>query len=63
MDGWFRTGDLCTIDAEGRLIFRARLKEMLKTGGINVSPAEVQDVLLRHPAGGSALTGRVDVSE
>lgn len=48
--GWFMTGDLCHIDADGRLGFRARIKEMLKTGGINVSPAEVQDVLQRHPA-------------
>ena len=49
-EGWFRTGDLSHIDEDGRLHFRTRLKEMLKTGGINVSPAEVQDVLLQHPA-------------
>lgn len=49
-DGFFRTGDLGYIDADGYLYFRGRLKEMIKTGGINVSPAEVEDVLLAHEA-------------
>ena len=44
-DGWFRTGDLGLLDEEGFLHFRGRLKEMIKTGGINVSPAEVEAVL------------------
>ncbi len=44
-DGWFRTGDLGLVDEEGFLHFRGRLKEMIKTGGINVSPAEVEAVL------------------
>ena len=49
-DGWFRTGDLGLLDDEGFLHFRGRLKEMIKTGGINVSPAEVEAVLAEVPA-------------
>jgi fatty-acyl-CoA synthase len=47
--GWFRTGDLACVDADGNLQFRGRLKEMVKTGGINVSPAEIEAVLMQHP--------------
>ena len=36
--------------AQGRLVFAGRTTEMVKKGGINISPAEVEDVLLRHPA-------------
>jgi fatty-acyl-CoA synthase len=49
-DGWLRTGDLGVLDDEGYLSYRGRLKEMVKTGGINVAPAEVEDVLAAHPA-------------
>ena len=48
-DGWFRTGDLGLLDEDGFLHFRGRLKEMIKTGGINVSPAEVEAVLAEAP--------------
>jgi fatty-acyl-CoA synthase len=48
-DGYFLTGDLGSIDADGRVRFRGRLKEMIKTGGINVAPLEVEAVLLQHP--------------
>src|SRR6201987_1462397 len=48
-DGFFLTGDLGTIEADGRIRFRGRLKEMIKTGGINVAPLEVEQVLLQHP--------------
>jgi fatty-acyl-CoA synthase len=37
------------LDEDGYLHFRSRLKEMIKTGGINVSPAEVEEVLRSHP--------------
>jgi fatty-acyl-CoA synthase len=47
--GYFRTGDLGWVDADGALHFRGRIKEMVKTGGINVAPAEVEEVLMRHP--------------
>jgi len=46
--GGFLTGDLGAIDRDGRVRFRGRLKEMIKTGGINVAPLEVEEVLLQH---------------
>jgi fatty-acyl-CoA synthase len=48
--GFFKTGDLGYVDEDGYLYFRGRLKEMIKTGGINVAPAEVEAVLMSHPA-------------
>ncbi len=48
--GWFHTGDLASIDGEGRLVYAGRLKDMLKVGGENVSALEVEDYLARHPA-------------
>ncbi|KRT77960.1 MAG: AMP-dependent synthetase and ligase [Armatimonadetes bacterium CSP1-3] len=49
-DGWFRTGDLARMDAEGFLYIVDRKKDMLISGGENVYPAEVEEVLYRHPA-------------
>ena len=49
-DGWLRTGDLGTLDADGRLGMSGRLKDVIRVGGENVAPAEVEDVLIRHPA-------------
>jgi fatty-acyl-CoA synthase len=46
--GYFRTGDLASIGTDGRLRFHSRLKEVLKVGGINVSPHEVEEILLSH---------------
>ena len=54
-DGYFRTGDLGLLDADGRLYFRGRCKEMVKSGGINVAPIEIEEVLLRHPKVQSAF--------
>ena len=48
-NGWFLTGDLGSIEPDGRVRFRGRLKEMIKTGGVNVAPLEVEHVLLQHP--------------
>lgn len=48
-DGFFCTGDLGCVDAQGNLHFRGRTKELVKTGGMNVSPAEVEAVLMSHP--------------
>jgi len=47
-EGFFLTGDLGVVDGDGRLSFRGRIKEMVKTGGINVAPLEVEEVLLGH---------------
>lgn len=48
-NGYFRTGDLGYLDEDNYLHFRGRLKEMIKTGGINVAPVEVEESLLRYP--------------
>ncbi|MGH9021862.1 MAG: class I adenylate-forming enzyme family protein, partial [Acidimicrobiia bacterium] len=48
-DGWFRTGDAGRIDPEGRLAVIDRLSDMVVSGGVNVSPAEVERVLSTHP--------------
>src|SRR5256884_6240974 len=49
-EGFLVTGDLGAIGDDGRLRFRGRVKEMVKTGGINVAPLEGEEVLLGHPA-------------
>ena len=49
-EGWLHTGDLGVMDAEGRLRFAGRAKELIRVGGENVAPAEVEDVLHGHPA-------------
>ena len=48
-DGWLRTGDVYTRSAEGHWTFLGRNNDMIKAGGIWVSPAEVESVLIRHP--------------
>jgi malonyl-CoA/methylmalonyl-CoA synthetase len=49
-DGWFRTGDLGTLDDDGYLRISGRAKELIITGGYNVYPREVEELLLSHPA-------------
>ena len=49
-DGFFRTGDSGHLTEAGDLVFSGRVSEMVKKGGINISPAEVEDVLMRHPS-------------
>ena len=49
-DGWLRTGDLGELTAGGRLRMVGRLKDLFRVGGENVAPAEVEEVLLSHPA-------------
>jgi acyl-CoA synthetase (AMP-forming)/AMP-acid ligase II len=55
VNGWFRTGDQGIIDEDGYLRLTGRLKELINRGGEKISPLEVDDVLLRHPAVGEAL--------
>jgi malonyl-CoA/methylmalonyl-CoA synthetase len=49
VDGWFCTGDLGSFDPDGYLRILGRSKEMIISGGLNVYPREVEDVLLSHP--------------
>ncbi|HUN69495.1 MAG TPA: AMP-binding protein, partial [Burkholderiales bacterium] len=53
-DGWLRTGDLGELTADGRLRMVGRLKDLFRVGGENVAPAEVEEILLAHPAVESA---------
>ncbi len=48
--GWFRTGDAGYLDEDGYLFLKDRLKDMIVSGGENVYPAEVENVLMAHPA-------------
>jgi acyl-CoA synthetase (AMP-forming)/AMP-acid ligase II len=50
VDGWYRTGDVGTVDAAGWVSITDRVKEMIKVNGFQVAPAEVEGVLLSHPA-------------
>lgn len=49
-DGWLRTGDLATMDERGYCRIVGRLKDMIIRGGENLYPAEIEEVLYRHPA-------------
>lgn len=50
VDGWFRTGDLGTLDGDGYLTIVDRTKDMILRNGYNVYPREVEEVLATHPA-------------
>jgi len=49
-EGWLSTGDIGRLGADGRLEFAGRAKEIIRVGGENVAPSEVEDILHRHPA-------------
>ena len=49
-DGWYHSGDLAAMSADGYLSYEGRLKDALKVGGENVSPLEVEDFIRAHPA-------------
>ncbi|PTW50673.1 AMP-binding protein [Rhodovulum kholense] len=60
-DGWLKTGDLASIDAEGFVTLHDRLKELIKVKGFAVAPAELEAVLLTHPdVLDAAVVGRSD---
>lgn len=60
-DGWYRTGDLGSLDEEGAVRFSSRATEMIKTGGINVAPREVEEFLAMHPdVDAAAVVGAPD---
>ncbi|MGB3612157.1 MAG: acyl--CoA ligase [Elainellaceae cyanobacterium] len=54
-NGWFRTGDQGVLDRDGYLSLTGRIKELINRGGEKISPLEVDNVLLRHPAVAEAL--------
>lgn len=49
-DGWFRTGDLASLDEEGRIFIRGRSKVLIEVSGYKVDPIEVEETLLTLPA-------------
>jgi oxalate---CoA ligase len=54
-NGWFRTGDEGTLDDDGYLTLHARIKELINRGGEKISPAEIDERLLEHPAVAEAV--------
>ncbi|MGH9041835.1 MAG: AMP-binding protein, partial [Acidimicrobiia bacterium] len=62
-DGWFHTGDVGELDGDGYLRIVGREKELIITGGLNVYPREVEDVLLTHPAVAEVAVGGVPDEE
>lgn len=60
-DGWLRSGDLGYRRADGNLVFAARKSEMFKSGGFNVYPREIEDVIETHPD--VALAGVIGVPD
>ncbi|MCD5003180.1 o-succinylbenzoate--CoA ligase [Enterococcus saccharolyticus] len=62
-EGWFHTGDLGKIDEDGYLYVLSRMSELIISGGENIYPAEVEKVLLQHPAIQEAVVvGQEDVT-
>lgn len=62
-DGWYRTGDLAEMDAEGYLTITGRVGEVIRTGGEAVAPAEVEAALLDHPSVADAAVVGVPSTE
>ena len=56
VNGWFRTGDQGVMDEDGYLTITGRLKEIINRGGEKISPREVDEILLDHPAVNQAVT-------
>ena len=48
-DGWLHTGDIAVVDEDGFVFIRDRIKDMIISGGENIYPAEIEDVLIAHP--------------
>ena len=48
-DGYFRTGDLATLDDEGYMTITGRVKDIIIRGGVNIAPVPIESVLMTHP--------------
>jgi len=60
-NGWLHTGDIGTVDAEGNIFIKDRLKELIIRGSANIYPAEIERVLMAHPrVRGAAVVGKPD---
>jgi fatty-acyl-CoA synthase len=60
-EGYFDTGDLASIDESGELSICGRTKDLIKSGGEWINPAEIEDIIGRHPdVGQVAVIGRLD---
>ncbi|CAI4212056.1 unnamed protein product [Parascedosporium putredinis] len=59
---WFKTGDIATIDADGFVVIRDRIKEMIKYKGLQVIPSELEGKLLQHPTSRTAASPRSDAT-
>ncbi len=60
-DGWFSTGDMARIDADGNLIITGRAKDLIKSGGEWINPAEIEAIVTEHPGVSlAAVIGRSD---
>ena len=59
INGWFRTGDRGYLDEEGYLYLTGRKKELINKGGEKISPAEIDQVLMTHPAVAQAMAFRI----
>ncbi len=55
VNGWFRTGDVGTLDSDGYLRLQGRIKELINRGGEKISPREIDEVLESHPAVAEAV--------
>ena len=55
-NGWFRTGDQGFIDSDGYLFLTGRIKEIINRGGEKISPREIDEILMDHPAVAQAVT-------
>ena len=63
VDGWFYTGDGAVMDEDGFVYIQDRLKDMIISGGENVYPAELEEVIGRHPKGARSRRHRPRESE
>jgi acyl-CoA synthetase (AMP-forming)/AMP-acid ligase II len=59
-EGWFHTGDAMRVTESGELVFEGRIDDRIRSGGINIYPADIETVLLEHPDVAEAVVVGVD---